>query len=169
MNNEFINARDQLFFERIKEYLLSQSINGSVLEAGPDIPHNIYLGELPEHGTVNIMYIPLAEDHFEDIRLLQFYAPVVSQIDLAKGSDLLTLLNEANFICPVGAFSISGKNEIGFKYVFPVNRFDIIEEQTFLNIFNLYLECLISMRDVITNTNEGKISLKDALTELMDQ
>lgn len=169
MNKEFINAKDQLFLEQVKGYLASQSINGAVVEAGSEVPNNLYLGELPEYGTVNIMYIPLPEDHFENIRLLQFYAPVVSEVDLTKGSDLLTLLNEANFICPVGAFSISGKNEIGFKYVFPVNRFDIMEEQPFLDIFNLYLECLLSMRGAIADLNGGKTLLKEALAGIMNQ
>lgn len=168
MNNEFINARDQLFLQHVKDYLLSQSISGSVLEASAEIPQNLYLGELPEYGTVNIMYIPLPEDHYEDTRLLQFYAPVLEQIDVTKKSDLLNLLNEVNLNCPVGAFSINGKNEIGFKYVFPVNRFDIMEQEPFLDIFNLYLDCLTSMRGAIADLNTGKVALKDALANLAD-
>jgi hypothetical protein len=166
MNNEFINARDQLFLEQVKEYFLSQSINGSVLQAGTEIPHNIYLGQLPDYGTVNVMYIPLQEDHFDDIRLLQFYAPVISEADPSKRSDLLVLLNEANFTCPLGSFSINDKNEIGFKYVFPVNRFEIMEEQPFLEIFNVYLDCLTSVRDAIMNLNGGNISVKEAIAKL---
>jgi hypothetical protein len=41
-----------------------------------------------------------------------------------------------------------------------------MEEQPFLDIFNVYLDCLTSMRDEIMNLNAGNISLDEAIARL---
>jgi len=167
MNENFINLRDQEILYSIQEYLKSISIVSTLLEAGPDMPHNILIAITTEQASVNIMYVPLPEDHFEEIRLFQLFSLLVAEVSPENRNDLTVLLNELNSRSPLGSFSINEKGELGFKYIFPVSRFGIPEEKAFLDIFSLYLNCLESFSRLVTDVNMGSVSLQNALSGLI--
>lgn len=167
MNDDFLNIKDQQVFYMLKEYLEKADVQASVIESSAEIPVNLLIALTREEVSVNIMYVPLPEDHFTEIRLLQFYTTISMNSDPGKRPDLVVLLNELNNQSPIGAFVLNAKGELGFKYIFPVSRFELPQEDGFIETFSLYLNCLTGLRNVILHVNNGDLSLSDALRDVM--
>ena len=163
MNEEFVNLKDQQVLYEIKDYLENVQIASTLLEASEEIPFNILVAVTGEQASVNIMYVPIPEDHFEDIRLIQLYALIIRTIDESRKNDLLMLLNELNNRCAVGTFFINEQLELGFKYIFPINRFELPKESSFIQTFTLYLNSLLSLIDLTVQVNNGSLALEEAL------
>lgn len=163
MNQEFLNLKDQEILYSIKDYLAKISVEASVMEASENMPYNILIASTKDRVPINIMYVPLPEDHFEAIRLLQHYSLITARVTAEKKNDLLLLLNEINNQSPLGSFAINEQGELGFKYIYPVPRFGMLNEDAFMEVFSLYLNCLLSFRNKIIEVNEGTLSLRDAL------
>ncbi len=166
MNEEFINLKDQEILYTIQEYLKGISIASTLLEKSADMAHNILVAVSADQTSINIMYVPLPEDHFTDIRLLQLFSLLVAAVKEERKKELSTLLNELNSRSPIGSFSINERRELGFKYIFPVSRFGIPGKGAFLDIFSLYADCLEGFAKLVTDMNAGLISLQAALDEL---
>ncbi len=167
MNDNFLNIKDQQVLYQIKEFLETISVDSTVIESSAQLPINILLAVTPELVTVNIMYVPLPEDHFTEIRLLQHYTLVVEKVIEERKTDLFRLLNEMNNQSPLGSFGVNDKGELGFKYIYPVSRFDMLKEDPFLETFSLYLNCLMGFRKTIINVNNGTLPVEDALKDVM--
>lgn len=167
MNHDFLNLKDQQVLYAIREFLQNISVDSIVVESSEHIPLNKLMAVSPEQVSVSIMYMPLPEDHFTEIRLLQLYSLILADSAADKRADLLSLLNELNNQSPLGTFSINEKNELGFTYIYPVSRFEIPEEEPFQEVFSLYMNCLAGFRNVIMHVNAGDLSLKDALKDVM--
>ena len=167
MNNDFLNLKDQQVLYEIKDYLEKISVQSTVVEASEHLPLNMLLAVTQEQVSVNIMYVPLPEDHFTEIRLLQLHAMITATTAADKKNDLLVLLNELNNQSPFGTFAINEKGELGFKYIYPVSRFEMPKEEPFQETFSLYLNCLMGFRKVIIHVNNGELSLRDALKDVL--
>lgn len=166
MNDNFINLKDQLALAQIKAYFNKLPLSAEVLEASDLIPVNLLLITDPVNGSSNLMYVPLPEDHFEEIRLMQLYSLIIPAINPERKTDLFYLINEINAQLPIGSLAVNKMAELGFKYIFPVSRFSLPEEDTFIEIFNLFQDCLVSFRDLLSELNEGSIGLADAMSKL---
>jgi hypothetical protein len=167
MNNDFLNLKDQQVLYEIKDYLANIAVESAVVEASEHLPLNMLMAVTPEQVSVNIMYVPLPEDHFTEIRLLQLHSLITATVAEDKKSDLLILLNELNNQSPFGTFAISEKGELGFKYIYPVSRFEMPKEEPFQETFSLYQNCLMGFRNVILHVNNGELSLQDALKDVL--
>ena len=167
MNDDFLNLKDQQVLYEIKDYLTNIGVESAVLESSEQLPVNILVAVTQEQVSVNIMYVPLPEDHFNEIRLLQLYSLVVTNVDAARKKDLLELVNELNNQSPFGSFAINEKGELGFKYIYPVSRFEMPKEEPFQETFDLYLNCLMGFRNVVIHVNNGELPLQDALKDVM--
>lgn len=166
MNNDFLNLKDQQVLYELKDYLAKIPVPSTLMEATEDLPFNILVAVTSEQVSVNIMYVPLPEDHFHEIRLFQLYSLLVQAVPARQKNDLLDLLNEMNDRCPVGTFFLNEQAELGFKYIFPAARFEIPKEGPFIEIFTLYLNSLMSFRDIIIQVSNGTLLLSDAFKKL---
>lgn len=166
MNQEFINLKDQQVLTEIKEYLEKMSIAGTLLESGPEMPHNVLIAITSEQLSVNIMYVPLPEDQFEESRLLQFYSMVHSNISHERLGDFMSLLNEVNNQCPLGSFTINEKSELSYKFIFPIDRFEIPKEFFIQEIFNLYINTLKNFYQALLDLNNGSLGLTEVIQKL---
>lgn len=166
MKDDFLNIKEQTILYEIKEYLARISVSATIAEMSDALPVNMLLATTEDNVPVNIMYVPLPEDHFTEIRLLQLYSTVVF-INEDKKEELSVLLNELNNQSPMGTFSINEKGELGFKYIFPVSRFEVPGEEAFQEIFTLYVNCLTGLRNVAIHVNSGELSLGDALKDIL--
>jgi len=166
MNDNFINLKDQLALAQIKAYLKNLALSAEVLEASDLIPYNLLLITDPVNGSSNLMYVPLPEDHFQEIRLMQLYALIIPEISPERKTDLFYLINEINAQIPIGSMSVNKTAELGFKYIFPVSRFNLPEEENFIEIFNLFQDCIVNFRDLLTGLNDGTIGPADAMSKL---
>jgi hypothetical protein len=168
MNDNFINLKDQLYLSQIKDYLQQLPLSVEVMEASDLIPLNLLLISDPVHGSSNLMYVPLPEDHFQEIRLMQLYSLIIPSINPEKKEDLFYLINEINAKLPIGSISVNKMAELGFKFIFPVPRFEIPKEHQFIEIFTLYRNSLICFKDIINQFTNGSLSLKQVLAKLED-
>jgi hypothetical protein len=166
MNNDFLNLKDQLVLLKIKDFLENISVQSTMIEASELHPLNVLQAVTPELASINIMYLPLPEDHFTEIRLLQLHSLIIANAEIQKRTELLILLNELNNQSPFGTFSISKKGELSFKYIYPIARFEIPEETPFQETFSLYENCLMSFRKLIILLNNDELSLEDVLKEV---
>jgi hypothetical protein len=87
--------------------------------------------------------------------------------EAGRKQELVILLNELNNQSPMGTFVLSAKGELGFKYIFPVSRFEMPQEDSFQETFSLYLNCLMGLRNVVLHVNSGELSIQDALKDIM--
>ena len=168
MKNEFFNLKDQQVLYELKDYLAKIPVPSTLFEASNDLPFNLLIAVTSEQVSVNIMYVPLPEDHFREIRLFQFYSLLVQEVPSEVKNDLLILINELNDRCPIGCFFTNEKQELGFKYIFPVPRFEIPKEHQFIEIFTLYLNSLMSFIDLINQFINRSLTLKNVLAKLDD-
>lgn len=166
MNQEFVNLKDQQVLFELKNYLEQINVASSFLESSVDLPYNILVAVTQAQASINIMYVPIPEDHFEEIRLLQLYSLVITNTIAERKKDLLILINELNNRCAIGSFFINERSEFGFKYIYPISRFDIPQKSSFIDIFYLFLNSLMNFRELIIETNNGTISVVDALKKL---
>lgn len=166
MNQEFVNLKDQQVLFELKNYLEQINVASSFLESSVDLPYNILVAVTPAQASINIMYVPIPEDHFEEIRLLQLYSLVITNIVAERKIDLLILINELNNRCAIGSFFINERSEFGFKYIYPISRFDIPQKSSFIDIFSLFLNSMMSFRDLIIQVNNGTLLLDDAFKKL---
>lgn len=167
MNQEFLHLKDQQVLYQIRDFLEKIEVDATVMEASEQLPVNILVAVTRELVSINIMYVPLPEDHFTEIRLLQQYSLIIDKVSPEKKADLTVLLNELNNQSPLGSFSINEKGELGFKHIYPVSRFDMLKEAAFLEVFSLYLNCLMGFRNVLLHVNSGELTLGDALKDIM--
>ena len=166
MNNDFISLKDQLALAQIKAYLKDLPLSAEVLEASELIPYNLLLIIDPINGSSNLMYVPLPEDHFQEIRLMQLYSLIITTIIPERKTDLFYLINEINAQLPIGTISVNKMAELGFKYVFPVSRFKLPDEENFIELFNLFHDCMVNFKDLLNSLNNGTIGLADAMSRL---
>lgn len=167
MKDDFLNIKEQQVLYEIKEYLGRMSVDANVVESSAELPMNMILAMTADQVSVNIMYVPLPEDHFTEIRLLQFYSLITMNAEAGRKQELVVLLNELNNQSPMGTFVLSGKGELGFKYIFPVSRFEMPQEDSFQETFSLYLNCLMGLRNVVLHVNSGELSIHDALKDIL--
>jgi hypothetical protein len=168
MNDNFIHLKDRLTLEQARTYLEQLPVHAGVLEEHLH-SHPTLLVTLPEGISLNISYLPLPEDHFEDIRLMQFYALLVSGVNEVQRTELVQLLNEINVICPIGAFYVDDQGELAYKYIFPVPRFELPVQGAFLDLFTLFRDCLLNFKDILTGLTGGTVDLAGALRSLTNE
>lgn len=165
MNDEFNNLKEQGILYEMKEYLEKVSIPSTVMEASSDLPVNMLIAVTAENFSVNIIYLPLPEDQFQEIKLIQFYSLQIDAVSEEHKPELLNLLNRINDQNPFGSFFINEKAELGYKYIIPLSRFDIPKEMAFLETFNLFLSTISKFRDALIRVNNGETSAADALID----
>jgi len=166
MNKELLNLKDQQLLNELKGYLEQIDVASTILESSVEIPHNILVAITTKQDSVNIMYVPIAENQFEDIRLFQLYSLVINKIVTERKEDLLLLVNELNNRCAIGSFFINELSEFGFKYVYPISRVDTPSKSSFVDIFSVFLNSMMSFKELIIETNNGTISIADAIKKL---
>jgi hypothetical protein len=168
MNDEFVNLKDQQVLYEIKDYLEKLSVAGTVLESSKEIEFNILLVIAADQAAINIMYVPAPEDQFEEIRLLQFHSMITANIAADMRSSIFNLLNELNNLTPLGSFSINAEDQLSYKYIFPVSRFDIPKESTIREMFTLYHSALTRFKPILLGLNEGKLTTMDAISQIRE-
>ena len=78
----------------------------------------------------------------------------------------MLLVNELNNRCAIGSFFINDLSEFGFKYIYPISRVDIPSKSSFIDIFSLFLNSMMSFKELIIETNNGTLSIADAIKKL---
>lgn len=152
--------------------LVCQIMDSHDMGSAPEMPPITSLSVILEPGwqerirAANLTFIPLDDSDVEAIRLLQFYSQLPFTANQDHLDDTVRFLLAINLLIPIGAFSLSTENDLFFKYVYSLSRFEAIKQEEFLETFLLWLFTLDSFSPLIAEVATGALDLESALTLL---
>jgi hypothetical protein len=162
MNKEFINIKEQILLNQIKDILNENSINSTLIESSLYIPYNVLVATIDET-NFNIMYLPIEEDYFRNIRLLQHYAILVENIPKELKIEISELINAHNNQIPLGFFYVTDENELSFKYVITIPRFDPINPDQYGEMFMILQQSVNQIKNKFLQFINGKLTFNQAI------
>lgn len=116
--------------------------------------------------AANLAFIPLEETDVEAIKLLQFYSQLPFTVDQDYLNDTVRFLLAINLFIPIGVFNLSPENNLSFKYVYSLSKFEAIKQDEFMETFLLWLEALDNLSPLIAEVASGESDLESALAIL---
>jgi hypothetical protein len=162
MNKDFIDIKEQILLNQIKDILNENSIVSTLIESSSYIPYNVLVTTIDEI-NFNIMYLPVEEDLFRSIRLLQHYATIVEDIPKELDSEINELIKAHNKHIPLGFFYVTDENELSFKYVISIPRFDPVNADQYGEMFMVLQQSVIQIKNKFLQFISGEISYDQAL------
>lgn len=162
MNKDFINIKEQIILNQIKDILEDNSITSTLIESSSYIPYNVLVTTIDEI-NFNIMYLPVEEDLFRSIRLLQHYATIVEDIPKEFESEINELIKAHNKQIPLGFFYVTDENELSFKYVISIPRFDPVNADQYGEMFMVLQQSVIQIKNKFLQFISGELSYEQAL------
>jgi len=162
MTKDFINIKEQILLNQIKDILNDNSIIATLIESSLYIPYNVLVTTIDEI-NFNIMYLPVEEDLFRSIRLLQHYATIVEEIPQQLELGINELIKEHNKQIPLGFFYVTDENELSFKYVISIPRFDPVNADQYGEMFMVLQQSVIQIKNKFLQFISGEISYDQAL------
>ncbi len=116
--------------------------------------------------VANLMFLPVGDDEVQEVRLLQLHCLLPVAVAAESRADLEHFLTRTNSIVPIGAFSITGDDELIFKYVHAIGRALPFQAREFLELFLLWMFTLDSLSGVVEDVATGAREADAALAEL---
>ena len=149
MNKEFINIKEQILLEQIKEILKENSINSNLIESSLFNPYNVLVTTIDDL-NFNIMFLPVEEDFFQHIRLLQHYTIILNEIP--KEIELNKLINAFN-----------NQNALCFKYVISIPRFDPVNANQYGEMFMIMQQSVVELKNKFLQFISGHLSFEQVV------
>lgn len=100
--------------------------------------------------TVSMTFMPLPEDVFPDIKLLQFY----TELPFDVATDVTAYLNGLNRELPMGSFGVSEAKQIYFRYVHVINKYDSLYDAA--ELYKNLITILLFVLDIHADAIEAK-------------
>ena len=116
--------------------------------------------------AANLMFLPVGDDEVQEVHLLQLHCLLPLPVAAERRADLEHFLTRTNSIVPIGAFSITGDDELIFKHVYAIGRARPFEPREFLELFLLWMFTLDSLSGVVEDVAAGVREADVALAEL---
>ncbi len=161
MTKDFINIKEQILLNQIKDILNEHSIESNLIESSVYMPFNVLVTTIDEI-NFNIMYLPVEEDLFRTIRLLQHYATIIEKIPNDKELGINELIKAHNKQIPLGFFYITDENELSFKYVIPIPRFDPLNADQYGEMFMVLQQSVVQIKNKFLQFISGDLSYEQA-------
>lgn len=165
-------AKYRLELEILQGYLEQElEMMGRIMDGPPEAPITS-LSVLLEPDwqdqlrAANLSFIPLEDTDIEAIKLLQFYSQLPITADQSHLDDTVRLVLAINLLIPIGSFSLSPENDLFFKYVYSLSKFETINQNEFLETFLLWLFTLDNLSPLIAEVATGERDLDSALALL---
>jgi hypothetical protein len=162
MNKDFINIKEQIILNQIKDILEDNSITSTLIESSSYIPYNVLVSTIDEI-NFNTMYLPVEEDLFRSIRLLQHYATILEEIPKELEIEINDLIKAHNKQIPLGFFYVTDENELSFKYVISIPRFDPINADQYCEMFMVLQQSVIQIKNKFLQFISGELSFEQAI------
>jgi hypothetical protein len=162
MNKDFINIKEQILLNQIKDILEDNSITSTLIESSSYIPYNVLVTTIDEI-NFNTMYLPVEEDLFRSIRLLQHYATILEEIPKELEIEINDLIKAHNKQIPLGFFYVTDENELSFKYVISIPRFDPINADQYGEMFMVLQQSVIQIKNKFLQFISGELTFEQAL------
>ena len=175
MSNSINQAKDRFELEQLKTAIQQElDLNCEVLPISSEVPINTLVVQFEKDQknrdrVASIMFMPLDDSHIESLKLLQFYCQTPIIIGIEFISIVTRLLSIINLKIPIGAFCLNpDNNNITFKYVYTLGKFQNIESKEFLELLLLWMFALDSMSNLIEEVAQGNKTLEVA-TQILNR
>lgn len=116
-----------------------------------------------EEAYIFLSFIPLSNEKYQAIDLLQIHYTLPEKIRLEYSSEIYLFLSRVNNYLPFGNLCIID-DDICNRHIIPNPRFENMDISVLLDILNLYLETLGVVETMISQVNSGQIDHQEALT-----
>lgn len=165
---EKTHARHLVELGRIQDFFKEREIYTQLLEKSDQIPLHILMlaPEISEgrQAYVNVMFIPIDNPNVEDIQLLQLYTHL--PVDYTGTMEAIApLLVAINMNLPVGNMGFKD-NSISFRYSYALSDNTLVQEEEFIDVFQLFFNSLALFIDLIDQVVEGKVTVQQAIQHI---
>lgn len=170
---EIIHARHLVELDYLKRYMEELGLESKLVERSEEVPLNTLLTALKKdykgrERSMNFSYIPLLEEEFEYINLLQLYAPLPCDLNLEYKSSLERFLLTVNGQAAIGHFNLKKNNEIFLRYVHITSQDELINQNEIKETVMLFIYMQEIFGESIEDVASGKKDLQTALRELSE-
>lgn len=173
MFSEKMQSRHLTELGTIKRYMDDIEIESVLLKKGDVFPlHSLVIDvendykNRQRHVTLN--FVPIDDNEFEYIHLLQFYTILLFKYEEQYKSDVEQLILYINRLTAIGDFGLRGDSEIDFRYVYTASLEDIIPQAQISETLILYVFMLDIYAKMLEAVGTGERTLQDVIKELIN-
>ena len=166
-----MDAKSLAELGKIKKNLAELDFQMQIFEKSAEIPVNMLICAIPKdyknrEQSINLAFLPVMEDDFKAISLLQIYSVLPFAIPKENINNLKDLFIYLNHRTTIGNFTINENNEIAFRYILAINKFKIIEKDVIQEIVILFNYMIDLFNRHIEAIADGSKSLKQVFNEI---
>ncbi len=165
-------ARDAAELGRLQGYFQEREIFSQYVDPNEEVPIPTLLVQVPddEQGRerwVSFNYAPQDDDDFDTIRLIQLYATLPFQIDLAYRAELVELVLALSANSMLGNFYINNEeNSVVTRYVFIQPDEDALNLAVMMETLQFFVFYQDLFSSAIEKVGNGSLSTAEALQQL---
>jgi len=168
---EKTHARHLVELGRIQEFFENKEVYTQLLEKSEQIPlHILMLApeiEKNRQAYINVMFIPIDNPNIDDIQLLQLYTHL--PVDYTGTMEAIApLLVAINMNLPVGNMGFKDSS-ISYRYSYVVSDNSLVQQEEFLDVFQLFFNSLALFLELIDEVIAGKKTVQQAIKYIKDE
>lgn len=168
-------AMSDLDLIALKNLLDDINIAGHFVPASAEIPLSTLIVPLDKdeqnrERTLTYSFIPLPEEVFPDVKLLQHYTELPIPLSDKTPPSLERLLLAINLTLPIGNFGINKSQDLYFRYVYTLPKFEVLSQrkEVLLDLLKLVSYALDVSTEPIEQVVRGTKSVDQVISELGD-
>lgn len=168
---EEIQERHLAELGTIKRYMDEIEIEAVLLKRDAAFPlHTLVINVEEDHRgrqrSASLNYLPINNEDFEFIHLLQFYTVLLFDYEKRYKDDLQKLLFFINRLTAIGDFNFKDETEIDFRYVYTASTQEIIPQAEISETVFLFALMLDMYAEWIEDVGTGKKTYNEVIDEL---
>ncbi len=167
------SAMNTLDLIAVKNLLSEVGIDSHLIEQSEAMPLTTLIVAIDQDSqnrerTINFSFIPLPDDIFPNVKLLQLYFELPFIFEQNVQSNLETLLLSINLTLPLGNFGIREKKSIYFRYSHALPKYEVISQrkESLIDITKLTIYALDSQTELIEQVATGQKTLDQVMAEI---
>ena len=166
-----INEITELDIFNLKKIFDDIDLPNTLIEKSAKLPiSSIIVNYMSENNTnidISFVFVPLPENQFSGIKILQIYFEFPLEIEPSNEQLVFKLTNQLNYLLTVGHFASNGKN-LSFRYCYTLPLFSNISEhekaiEDLITLIIINIETFeLPLREVFN----GQLSLDELLSTI---
>lgn len=166
-------AMNTLDLISLKNLLDEIQIESQLLEASTVMPLSTLMAAIDQDHqgrdrAFSFSFIPLPDETFADVKLLQCYTELPFAVAETFKGDVETLLLAINLTLPLGNFGLQNEQLVYFRYSCTLPKYTVLSDSQALliDVIKLVVYALEGNADLIEQVATQQKTLKQALSEL---
>ena len=171
MISDLTDAKHTAQLGFIEGFMEDMGFDSVLVERGEQVSITLLVTQIPRedggYWELTFLYLPVNEDEFEQIELLQMYCQFHTKVTdqtQAATEKLITQIN--NHMLPIGRLGIGDNNEVFCRYVLATPKYDMLDQEVFSETVQLFIYMLEKIGQTVEKAAAGLIDLQYALNEL---